>query len=185
MNFFPDSTIQNIDMRTEMHDLIFGSTDVVAQGRDLILRELTNDKCVCFDTTAGGSNNPHCRYCDGEGYLWRERIIQAIVFRGVAPVYKPGNLATGQYPQADYGYVSPDKTTVYCEYSVFPDYEKYTNDQKSRYDMLYELKVDFEGNTCLPHVRCAKWKMLTVTPIQGDCGTVSYFEIGCDKSAIA
>jgi hypothetical protein len=88
------------------------------------------------------SNNPHCRYCDGEGYLWRERIVKMIVFRGVAPVYKPGNLATGQYPQADYGYVSPDKTTAYCEYSVFPDYEKYTNDQKSRYDMLYELKVD-------------------------------------------
>ena len=35
-----------------------------------------------------------------------------IVFRGVAPVYKPGNLATGQYPQADYGYVSPDKTYI-------------------------------------------------------------------------
>jgi len=67
-----------------------------------------------------------------------------IVFRGVAPVYKPGNLATGQCPQADYGYVSPDKTTAYCEYSVFPDYEKYTNDQKSRYDILYELKVDGE-----------------------------------------
>ena len=69
--------------------------------------------------------------------MWRERILKMIVFRGVAPVYKPGNLATGQYPQSDFGYVEPDKATVYCEYWVFPDYEKFTNDSMERYDMLY------------------------------------------------
>ncbi len=112
-----------------------------------------------------GSNNPHCRYCDGEGYLWRERIVKMIVFRGVAPVYEPGNLATGQYPQADYGYVSPDKTTAYCEYSVFPDYEKYTNDQKSRYDMLYELKVDGQKRPPYPDSPCSRSCCRPYTPL--------------------
>jgi hypothetical protein len=69
--------------------------------------------------------------------MWRERIVKMIVFRGVAPVYKPGNLATGRYPEADFGYVSPDKSTAYCEWWIFPDYEKFTNDGMKRYDMLY------------------------------------------------
>jgi hypothetical protein len=74
---------------------------------------------------------------------------------------KPGNLATGQYPQADTGYLASDRATVFCEYSVFPNYERYTNDQQSRYDMLYELKVAASGRTVSPLVRTAKWEILT------------------------
>ena len=123
---------------------------------------LTNTTCTaCWDKTSGGSNNPHCRYCDGEGYMWSERIIKMCFFRGVAPVYKPGNLATGQYPQGDMGYVSSDRATVFCEYSVFPNYERYTNDQQTRYDMLYELKVAASGRTVSPLIRTAKWEILT------------------------
>jgi hypothetical protein len=100
----------------------------------------TNRKCISKSASQSGlrriSSPAHCRYCDGEAYMWRERVVKLIVFRGVAPVYKPGNLATGQYPQADFGSVEPDKATVYCEYSVFPDYEKFTNDSMARYDML-------------------------------------------------
>jgi hypothetical protein len=184
MDFFANLG-SNIDLRDELHDLTHGAADVVSQGRDVIVRELTNQTCTaCWDKTSGGSNNPHCRYCDGEGYMWRERIVKMIVFRGVAPVYKPGNLATGQYPEADFGYVSPDKSTAYCEWWIFPDYEKFTDDGMKRYDMLYELKVTGDGNTYYPLVRTAKWKMLTVTPIHGDNGRVEYFEIGMDKASL-
>jgi hypothetical protein len=93
--------------------------------------------------------------------MWSERIIKICFFRGVAPVYKPGNLATGQYPQGDMGYVSSDRATSFCEYSVFPNYERYTNDEQARYDMLYELKVAASGRTVSPLVRTAKWEILT------------------------
>ena len=93
--------------------------------------------------------------------MWRERIITMCLFRGVAPIYKPGNLATGQYPQADFGYISPDRATGFCEHDVFPNYERYTNDEAARYDMLYELKVAPAGGTARPLVRTAKWKILT------------------------
>jgi hypothetical protein len=93
--------------------------------------------------------------------MWSERIIKMCFFRGVAPVYKPGNLATGQYPQGDAGYLASDRATVFCEYSVFPNYERYTNDQAARYDMLYELKVAAGGRTVSPLVRTAKWEILT------------------------
>jgi hypothetical protein len=93
--------------------------------------------------------------------MWSERIIKMCFFSGVAPVYKPGNLATGQYPQMDAGYLASDRATVFCEYSVIPDYERYTNDQQSRYDMLYELKVDANGRTVSPLVRTAKWTIFS------------------------
>jgi hypothetical protein len=73
--------------------------------------------------------------------MWSERIIKICFFRGVAPIYKPGTLATGQYPQMDAGYLTSDRATAFCEHTIFPNYERYTGDQQARYDMLYELKV--------------------------------------------
>jgi hypothetical protein len=89
------------------------------------------------------------------------RFIQRCFFSGVAPVYKPGNLATGQYPQGDAGYLASDRATAFCEYSVFPNYEFFTNDEQARYNMLYELKVGANGRTVSPLMRTAKWKILT------------------------
>jgi len=123
---------------------------------------LTNTTCqACWDKTAGGPNNPHCKYCDGEGYMWSERIIKICFFRGVAPIYKPGTLATGQYPQTDAGYLATDRATAFCEYKIFPNYERDPGDQQARYDMLYELKVDANGRTVSPLVRTARWAILS------------------------
>jgi hypothetical protein len=30
------------------------------------------------------------------------------LFRGVAPIYKPGNRQPAKYPEDDFGYISPD-----------------------------------------------------------------------------
>jgi hypothetical protein len=76
--------------------------------------------------TDQGSHRPNCRYCHGEGYMFRESIVKMAVFRGLAPVYKPGVQATGQYPGCDWGYSDPDRATAFCEYTVSPDYERYT-----------------------------------------------------------
>jgi hypothetical protein len=38
----------------------------------------------------------------------------------------PGVQATGQYPGCDWGYSDPDHATAFYEYTVFPDYERYT-----------------------------------------------------------
>lgn len=185
MDFFDNRSADNIDLRQEMHHLIYGSTEVIAQGRDVVLRELTNTTCTaCWDKTSGGSNNPHCIYCDGEGYMWSERIIKVFLVHGVAPIYKPGNLATGQYPQGDTGYLNTDRGTAFCEYRIFPNYERYTNDEQSRYDMIYDLKVDTSGRTVSPLVRTAKWKVLTVVPWHGDQGRVEFFELGLQKADV-
>jgi hypothetical protein len=144
--------------------IIHGRVDLVPQGREVIRRKLTDQKCTaCWDEKSQGSRRPDCRYCKGEGYMFRESFVKMAFFRGMAPVYKPGVQATGQYPGSDWGYSDPDRATAFCEYTVFPDYERYTLQTNPAFDKLYELKVDSDGQTVRPIIRSGKWKVMNVS----------------------
>ncbi len=179
------------DMREQMHVVLFGSADFIAQGQPVILRELTDNVCMaCWSPTEGNSSRSNCPYCQGEGYQFSERFLTMALFPGVAPVYKPGVLGTGQYPEAGYGYTDPNRATVYCEWSVWPNYERYTQPSNESPNKLYQLKVDIDGNVVwnIPGkvpIRSAKWKILSFTPILGDHGRVEYFELGAEKEIAA
>ena len=186
IDFYQSST----DMRVEMHNVLFGSPDVPPQGRWFILRELTDTTCTACWSPDGGTHRANCPYCDGEGYQFRERMIVMALFYGVAPVYKPSVLGTGQYPAAQWGYTDPDRATAYAEWSTWPNYERYTLPDNSAPDKLFEVKTDSNGQAMRDiakksPIRVAKWKMLSITPITGDGGRVEYFEIGLDKEVIA
>lgn len=182
MDFYPDTP--NIDLRDELHALLFGRADLIPQGRPFVLRQMTDTRCVCWDTTSGGSRTPSCRYCGGEGYYWTETQWTMWMASGVAPVYKPGFLASGQYPQAQIGYTDPNRGTAYCEFNVFPNYERYTLPANPSPDKLYALKVDVNGNTMIPLVRTSKWKILNVTPLFGDFGRIEFFELSLEKEIV-
>jgi hypothetical protein len=182
MDLYPEMT--NIDLREEFHAILYGRVDLLPQGRPMIIRKMTDTKCVCFDATSGGSKTPFCRYCGGEAYYWSEFELIAWMVIGVAPVYKPGFLASGQYPQAEIGYTDPNRATCYCEHWVFPDYERYTLPTNPAPDKLYTLKVDEDGSKTRPEVRTSKWKILNVVPLHGDFGRVELFEITCEKEII-
>jgi hypothetical protein len=182
MNFYSTGDATAIDLRTELHSLIYGRVDITPQGKQVVLRRMLDQTCpTCWDPKAGASTRPDCPYCDGEGFMWSETLENMFIAHGVAPIYKPGILGTGQYPQGDYGYTDPGKASIYAEYSVYPNYEKYTLQVNPAYDKLFELKVDAYGNTVFPHTRSAVWKLLSVTPIFGDYGRVEYFELGAEK----
>lgn len=183
MELYPD--LPNIDLREELAALLYGRVDVIAQGRPFILRRIADAKCVCFDTTTGGSKTPNCRYCGGEAYYWTENHFTMWMASGVAPVYKPGFLANGQYPQAQMGYTDPNRGTAYCEYTVFRDYERYTTPTNPAPDKLYAMKVNADGSTHHPEVRISKWKILNVTPLFGDFGRIEFFELSLEKEIIA
>jgi hypothetical protein len=116
------------------------------------------------------------------------------LFRGVAPVYKPGVLATGEYPQNDMGYTDMNRCTAYVEVfrddgsQVYPDYERYTIQTAKAYDKLYEVKVDPEGDPVTDSsgrfTRTAKWKVLSVVPTHGDNGRIEMFELGLEKENV-
>lgn len=174
----------NIDLREEFHALLFGRVDFIAQGRPFILRQMTDTHCVCFDEVSGGSKFPNCRYCNGEAYYWTETEYTMWLAQGVAPIYKPGFLASGQYPMAAIGYTDPNRATCYCEYNVFPNYERYTLPANQNLDKLYALKVNDDGSKHVPDVRLSKWKILNVVPLHGDFGRVEFFELSLAKEIV-
>jgi hypothetical protein len=99
------------------------------------------------------------------------------IYRGVAPVYKPGVLATGQFPQAGMGYTDTQRATGYIEVfrddgsQTYPNYERYIIQTAKNYDKLYELKVGPEGELVYGTtgwVRTGKWKVLSLVPWHGD-----------------
>lgn len=186
-----DPYLSTTDMRAQMHALIFGAVDVMAQGRPFILRELSDKVCKgCWSKDDGNSKRSNCPYCQGEGYEFTERMVKMILFSGVAPVYKPAILGSGQYPTSGYGYTDPERATVYCEWSIWPNYERYTLPSNQAPNKLFEVKVDSDGNAVwdlkakMP-IRTAKWKILSVTPIFGDGGRLEYFELGAEKEVVA
>lgn len=186
MDFY--GTVGNIDLREELSALLRGRADLVPQGREVLWRRLQDTHCpACWDPVTGGTTRQMCKYCQGEGYLWVETRELVYLTRGVAPVYKPGALATGQYPQANYGYTDPNRATCYLE-AVTPDgrqtcpnYERYAIQTHPAFDKVYELKVDVDGATAQPLVRAAKWRLLTLVPLHGDHGRVEFFELALEK----
>jgi hypothetical protein len=116
-------------------------------------------------------------YCQGEGWQFYETNEIVAIYRGVAPVYKPGVLATGQFPQAGMGYTDTQRATGYIEVfredgsQTYPNYERYEIQTAKNYDKLYELKVDPEGEPVYGTtgwVRTAKWKVRSLVPWHGD-----------------
>lgn len=183
-------TSATIDMRAEMHKVLFGSLDLPAQGQYVILREFNDKPCpACYDPVGGGTRRSNCAYCLGETYQFTERIVTAGIFAGVAPVYKPAILGSGQYPLGPYGDTDPNRYTGYVEWTVYPNYERYTLPQALTPDKLYQLKVNGDGSLALDSngqpIRSAKWKILSTTPIRGDNATVAYFEIGLIKENVS
>ncbi len=84
----------NIDGRGEFERLLRGDIGVVRIGRDVILRRVSNVHCACWDGLTGGPI-ACCSYCNGEGYHYTEEEIVALIADGVAPMYKPGVLGSG------------------------------------------------------------------------------------------
>ncbi len=194
MDFYRDISA-TIDLREELHSLIHGSEEIVGQGRTVILRRMTNTTCPgCWDTKTGGSIRPNCRYCQGEGWQFFETQEIMALYRGVAPVYKPGVLATGEYPQNAMGYTDQNRCTAYVEVfrndgsQVYPDYERYTLQTAKAYDKLYETKVDPEGNPITDSsgrfTRTVKWKVLSVVPTFGDNVGIEFWELGLEKENV-
>jgi hypothetical protein len=177
-NFYPQTN--NIDLREEFSAVLRGRIDLIPQGRYVNYRKLSDTPCICFDTLTG-SGVDGCPYCSGEGFPWYLTQELFYIARGVAPIYKPGFLATGQYPQTSYGYTDPNRATAYCEYTVYPDYERYINGTKKNFDKLYELKVGNDGGLFYPVTQTDKWKIMALTPLHGDNGRIEFFEIALEK----
>jgi hypothetical protein len=182
MDFY--GTSRSIDMREELRAILFGRMDMTPQGQEIILRRLTDTKCECWDKVTGGTADPNCSFCQGEGYKFYETLETMVLFSGKAPLYLSGYLGTGNFPFSQTGFDDPNKATAVCQYTVFTDYERYVARDDKPLNKLFELKVDDNGRTVYPIVRAGKWKVVNVVPIKGDFGRIEFFVLGLDKEYI-
>lgn len=171
---------QAFSVREEFQKLLFGDEDNPPIGRPVLLRRIHDQKCACWNEHSK-SPNPKCRYCHGEGFLFTETMETAYITRNFGGVLNPSTVIMQQSVLQPYGYSDENRALAFVEYSVIPDYERYTRPNHPKYDALFELKVDDLGRLVTPLVRLAKWQVRSVTPHHGDWGRVEFFELGLQK----
>lgn len=178
MKLWPDNNV--VDLRQEIKDLFYGSLDGPGISRPVLIRRLQDQKCVCW-TENSQSAKPGCRYCLGEGFLFTETLEQVYIARNFGSVQNPATVISIQSALAPYGYTDENRCLAFAEYFVFPDYERYSIPTTHKFDALFELKIDENGDLVTPIIRTAKWQVRSVTPHHGDHGRIEYFELGLQK----
>lgn len=174
---------QSLDLRAEFAKILYGTFDETGVGRPFLIRFLTDTFCPCWDGVSG-SPDDDCTYCDGEGYQFREAVFIGFMSRNFGSVLNPATVITTQQQVAKEGITDEERSLIFFEYSVFPNYERYSIPQHKSFDKLYELKVDDNGGQVFPLLRTAKWNLRSVTPHHGDFGRVEYFECGLEKQTV-
>jgi len=181
MDFYPEP--KAFDLRDELATILHGDFTQPGVAQKVLVRRIRDQKCVCFETSTG-SPDPTCRYCGGEGFLWRETMEDTYVAKNFGSVINPSAVISEQNAVAAVGTLDENRCLAFFEYTAFPNYERYLRPDHPVCDKLYELKVDFEGRLVYPLVRTAKWKIKSLTPHRGDNGRVEFFEVGCEKESL-
>jgi hypothetical protein len=141
-----------IDLREEMHKLLYGAPDEIAKGRIGLIRVVRRDvdgnpiKCLCRDSiTDEPDEDFYCRTCLGMGFLWDERKIV--------------------YYKDDDTLSKKDEVYFYMEY--------FENPRSS--DWIIELKRDEEGRPIAPLTRELYYKNMKVDAFRSDTGRIEYW----------
>lgn len=178
--YFPDNLV-GVDLRDHLNTFLYGGLGEPPKGRPVIFRKMTDTPCVCFNTKTD-SGNPHCRYCQGEGYQFHEEKVDRVyIARSFGSVLGSATQISQQSTLSGYGYTDPHKAVAYAEWSVYKNYARYERAENKVPDKLYELEVDGNGGLVHPMNRVAKWKVSAVIPHHGDLGRVEFLELGLEK----
>jgi hypothetical protein len=180
VQFYPNDA--PISLRDELKSILYGDILEPGKGRPVLIRRLTDQKCVC--QVEQGSIDSNCAYCGGEGWLWSETLNTTYIAKNFGTVLNASNVIKSQSALSLYGYTDENRAVAYVEYDVFPNYERYLRPDHPAYDSIYEIKVDESGNMVRPVVRTAKWALKSVTPQHGDFGRIEFFELGLEKQNV-
>lgn len=170
-----NNSANEIDLREQFDDLIFGSNTRVGKGHLLVIRHMRREAdgkataCTCLDPMSFQCD-PDCPYCLGEGYLWDETwYMGRSQFLG-----SDGGLGN-RYRFLPPGEVRADTKVFFFRYDVPIQYG----------DKIVEMKLDSEGAPVVPYVRQAIYKPQAINALRGDNGRVEFHTIYClEKDAI-
>lgn len=141
-----------IDLREELHNLLFGASDETAKGRIGLLRRMRRDSngnlvnCPCRDEITNEPDKDYfCRTCWGMGYLWDEETITYF---------------------KDDDTMRKEEVYFYLEYTVEPSDEDYIILIVRDEDGVPEAPVGREGKV---------YKIIKAEPFRSDTGRIEYW----------
>jgi len=163
-----------IDLRREFDDLIFGGPTSIPHGRKLILRKMRRDAsenlipCTCVsDLTGEPDTERSCPFCLGEGKYWDETFITGYT----SYIGADGGLTTrvrDLFP----GSVRVDSKIFYFRFDTVITYD----------DKIVEPVLDSEGLLVVPYRREAVHKPQTIVRYRSDRGRTEYIAIYCREN---
>lgn len=175
MNFYPRSNKGEIDLRKELHELLFGSPTEVAKGQYVVFRRMRRKSGVVYPSgeddlvwspardpyTFQGSKDYINPWSEGEKYLFDDQMIKKYSsyptkFEGTQTIVPidPGNIPAGIV----YHYV---------ESWVMP----------SIWDKLIEVVVNEEGIPISPIKMLKSYSIKSAEMFRSDKGRIEYFRI--------
>ena len=168
-NTVPNPLGQEIDLRDEMDNILFGENDGPRHGNLILIRNMRRDadgyptRCVCSSNQTTVEADPDCSYCLGEGYLWDENWAWTF----------------WMYAGADSGfvrYIRMPPGEIKADYKIF--FFRY-NTNIANGDKIVEVILDDEGDVALPYVREAIYKPQTLAKRRLDNGRAEYIAAFC------
>jgi hypothetical protein len=178
---YPEMT--TFDLREWFEWTMLGNNEDPGIARPAVYRKITNTPCTCFDKL-GGSPDPNCVYCRGEGYLFTEEIKMIYFAKNFGSVLGSSTQISQQSQLAPYGTTDANKCLAFMFWYDIPDYERYSIPTREVPDKLFELKTLPDGSMDPAQIRTEEWRVRSATAHHGDNGRVEYFELGCEKVSV-
>jgi len=169
-NFWTQANVNNpADLRTEFDHLIDGYGGFDGIGQILVLRKMSSDFCVCYDTVQGSSSD--CKYCNGESYTWAETYHRAYFTQTF------GRGITGAREQSVLeppGYMDEGKALVYMKISAIP----------KPGDKIFRVRLNDAGSLYYPIERIEKWKINAIEDKRYDRARLAYYICLCEREDV-
>lgn len=152
---------KELDLRDEMHRLLYGATDEIAKGKVGLIRRMREDangrkiQCPCRSkVTHEPDRDFFCRYCHGMGYFWDEHKIV---------YYKSDSSFSREEGQTR----EFDKAMFYFEW----------NANMKPTDYIVEVALDKEGRPLQPVQRLKIYDIMSSDPYRADYGRVEFWQV--------
>ncbi len=168
------NAVRSIDLRAQLHSLLFGDRAHPGQGRKLIIRSMTA-VCPCVEEENGQKHrepDPNCSICQGEGYTFKDSI-----FTGWKSIIDSHSGAiVGTFVEQ-----MPGLTNIMGHNFIFE-----WNVPIRPIDKIIEFDLDIEGNPpvgktaaqdAVLSYQYKKFKIIQVIPYRGDHGRVEYMRV--------
>lgn len=177
-NFYGSRGSGEIDLRYELHNILYGTGNETPKAMYGLLRSMNLDssgnlvRCVCIDKiTHEPDKDYYCPICMGERYIWAESLVK--FYRVSISTFAHG-APTVWNKTKEYGQVNIASHIFYFEFDTIIKTS----------DKIIDISLDLEGNIIRPIQREVVWKINDLTKFRADRGRVEFIKVFCNDEDV-